>query len=340
MSTDQRAISIKMDSETNNIFTKKASLLAMLDQQQSKSYDLEQIGLVLGGPQKILRNYLSSNDISLNDDQLTQIEQIITSQTQIPIESTPKSIDKINNSQSITYTFNSDETYFHYLFEKQTATTIVNTVYHIRFVTLALCLTVSGWIIWYIRSKPWHYLYSLMIRLCTFLFCIVFFLTTNRKIFQKSIGHFVFWFKILISVQNAICLIILKYWIGEETQPERFPMLIKLYQMLGLLQLNLIILMFCAVDCFHISRKLKIFIGFVISILLTLYAFQITFRMDDEIISRSTIHFTSWLRLSVASLCSSSAQVLCIFLWKQSILLFIKKGKCINIRYTPYIKWS
>ena len=97
--------------------------------------------------------------------------------------------------------------------------------------------------------------------------------------------------------------------------------------------------MFSAIDGFQLSRKLKIFIGFAISVALTGYAFYVTFFMDDEVISTSTIHFNSWLSLSVASLYSSSARVLCIFLWKQNILLLIKKGKCINIRYSPYIKW-
>ena len=66
----------------------------MLEQHQSNSYNLEQIALILGGPQKILHDYLSSNDIPLNDDQLTQIEKIITSN---PTKYTPKSLDETND---------------------------------------------------------------------------------------------------------------------------------------------------------------------------------------------------------------------------------------------------
>ena len=100
----------------------------MLDQHKSNSYDLEQIAFIFGGAEKILHDYLSSNDIPLNDHQLTQIEKIIISQN--PIKCNPKSMDEMNDSQSITYTFNVNETYYHYLFNKQTATKIVHTIYN------------------------------------------------------------------------------------------------------------------------------------------------------------------------------------------------------------------
>ena len=66
--------------------------MAMLDQHPSQSYNLEQIALILGGAEKILYDYLSSNDIALNHDQLTQIEHIITSKN--PIKSNAKSETK------------------------------------------------------------------------------------------------------------------------------------------------------------------------------------------------------------------------------------------------------
>ena len=50
--------------------------------------------------------------------------------------------------------------------------------------------------------------------------------------------------------------------------------------------------------------------------------------VEEEIILISTIHFNSWLKLSIGSIYASSTRILCIFLWKQTILLLIKKVMC------------
>ena len=335
MANDQ-ANTIRMNSfsRSDNNFTKKASLLAILDQHQSNSYNLEQIAFIFGGAENILRDYLSSNDMLLNDEQLTQIEQIITSQN--PIKRTPKSMDEMNDSQSITYTFNKNETYYHYLFNKQTATKIVNTIYYIWWIVFNLCIGASI-IIWdLVGRNSWYYVYSLIVRSYSVLYIISSLLTMNRKVFKKSIGHFVFWFKILTCIQGSICYIILNFWIIKQIPITPISLI---SEILYLLAFNCLILMFCAIDCFQLSRKVKIFIGFAISIVLTAYAIEDTFMLEEEIRSMSTIHFNSWLRLSIGSLYASSSRVLCIFLWKQTILLLLKKGRCVNIRYSPYINW-
>ena len=84
----RQATNVQMHSFTasENHSMKRASLVTMLKQQPSQNYDLEQITLILGGAEKILYDYLSSSDIALNHNQLTQLEQIITSQN--PIKST------------------------------------------------------------------------------------------------------------------------------------------------------------------------------------------------------------------------------------------------------------
>ena len=84
----------------------------------------------------------TANDIPLNDHQLTQIEKVITSKN--PIKRTPKSLDEMNDSQSITYTFNRNETYYHYLFNTQTTKKIVNTLYCIWLIVFNLCVEVQS----------------------------------------------------------------------------------------------------------------------------------------------------------------------------------------------------
>ena len=339
LATDQPSI-IKMysfsgaESVDDNI-TKKASLLAMLEQHQSNNYDMDRIALILGGAEKILYDYLSSNDMTLNDNQLTQIEQMITSQN--PIKRTPNSMDEMNDSQSITYTFNKHETYYHLLFNNRTATKIINAVYNVWWLLFSFCLATLNAVWKYILPTSWYYIYSLTVTSLTMVHGTLLLLTMNRKVFKKSIGHFVFWFKILTSIQNGICSLLLNFCFI--TQIPATPITV-INALLRFLCLILAITIFSAIDCFQLSRKLKIFIGLTVSISFTLGAMQATFFMEDEIISASIIHINSWLTIPIASLYASSKRVLCIFLWKQVILLLVKKDKCINIRYSPYLKWS
>ena len=108
----------------------KASLLAIIEEQKSSTninYDLKEIALILGSPQKILYDYLSSTDITLNSDQLNKIKHIITSQHKIL--SDPAHYEEMNIRQSITYTFNKTDTYYHSLFNHETASRVIKIIY-------------------------------------------------------------------------------------------------------------------------------------------------------------------------------------------------------------------
>ena len=332
----ESTIIIDSFSDFDNNFAKKASLLAMLQQHQSNSYDLEQIALILGGVEKILYDYLSSNDIALNNDQLTQIGQVLTAKN--PIKRTLQSMDEINNSQSITYTFNVNETYYHYLFDKATATKIVKTVSNIYLVAFTVFIASFNGLCAFILGNKlpyWYYTFSLIAQTYLIIHYILLLLTMNRKVFKKSLGHFVFWLKILTSVQQSICSLVLDYGF-QHTESKLIVFFVKVWR---IMQLNLVILMFSAIDCFQLSRKLKILLGFGFFVPLTVYAIHVTFLMEEEIISMSTIYFNSWLKVSVGSLFASATRVLYIFLCKQTVLLLLKKDKCTSIRYSPYIKW-
>ena len=208
---------LKMDSfseckDDDNI-KKKASLLAIIQQQQSSTdinYDLEQIALILGGPQKILYDYLSSTDITLNTDQLSKIEQIITSKQKII--SDPAHYEETNNAQSITYTFNKNDTYYHSLFNHQIASRIIQIIYSKYLVLFTLSLAMVETIWHFIDSSSFsHYVSALLMHICECIYLISLILTINKRILKRSVGHFVFWFKILIAVQSSVCWFILSF---------------------------------------------------------------------------------------------------------------------------------
>ena len=147
--------------------------------------------------------------------------------------------------------------------------------------------------------------------------------------------HFVFWLKIITAVVSSICGLLLRLYFVIDIKITPITIIDDTLQNL---QCTLLTVGFSAIDCFQLSRKSKILIGLSICIGWTVYAIDATLLKEDMITS-STIHFSSWLKLSIGSIVASTSRVLCIFLWKQTFLLLIKKDRCINIRYSPYIKW-
>ena len=98
-------------------------------------------------------------------------------------------MDEINESQSITYIFNANDTYYHYLFNKQTATKIVNIVYNKWLIALAIAIGGAN-LIWKLiepHSRLYGiYIYSIIVLSLCLVYVILIFLTMNRKVFKKS----------------------------------------------------------------------------------------------------------------------------------------------------------
>lgn len=115
----ERAQHIELSTENDII--KKASLLALLEQQSSTNatYDSNDIIAILGGVDKILRDYLSSTDMKLDTSQLTKIAKITTPNPEMQL-------DQNNNRQRIVYTFSTKNTFYHAWFEQHIASRIIN----------------------------------------------------------------------------------------------------------------------------------------------------------------------------------------------------------------------
>ena len=155
-------------------------------------------------------------------------------------------------------------------------------------------------------------------------------LTVNRYIFRKSITHFVFWFKILVAIEVSICWVIL--------EGDTLPWIAAI----GAHFIHLFcIIIYSLIDGFPISQKTKLVAGFGIALVYTFHSIQVSL-FSVAYIEESTIHLipdNEQFKFSIASIYASSMRTLCLFLWKQTILLLIKKERCVNLRYSPYIKW-
>ena len=117
----------KSDDAGIDISTLKANILYQ-HQQSSSNHDhvSQEIVAILGGIDNILTHYLTSNDIKLNRDQLSQLQDTLNSNTLIV--SDPKS--KFENNTQLTYTYNINDTYHHYFFGDKSASNIIHYTFH------------------------------------------------------------------------------------------------------------------------------------------------------------------------------------------------------------------
>ena len=97
------------------------------------------------------------------------------------------------------------------------------------------------------------------------------------------------------------------------------------------------VIIYSSIDGYDISIKLKIFYGISIAVLCSFSAINRTFAVQEN--DDSMIYITSSINFSVLSQIAGDLRVLSIFFWRQTILLFLKKDKCINIRHSPNLKW-
>ena len=309
-----------------------------------------QIIEIFGGIDQIITNYLSSNDIQLTQTQLLNIQQILSNES-IPSKNgvnstsnTPKIVRTVSkfqesNTKAWRYKFSKSNTYIHQLFSNDTAKKIISLLYN----KFLLSLNVIGgliWVIWaWLEYGQWsltYDLYKLIFFSVLALYGTFFALTINKGLLRKSVHHFLFWFKLIVCVQGTICVIWLRYLAFMHGKVR----VLQIWSdVIGRFCTFILVFILSAIDGYQLSRKAKIYCCSGISITFTILAFINTFLVDQEMNERATIHLVGWFSFSIFSISASSWRVLSIFLWKQTILLMIKKNECVNIRHSPYIEW-
>ena len=343
----------------------EAHLQQLQDNQTLESHT-SKIIKIFGGIDQITTDYLSSNDIQLTQLQLQHIQQILCNHDTITVtigndsklpsphfegaKSLPstsnapkigKTVSKFQESNTKTwrYKLSKSNTYIHYLFSNNIANKIISVLYNIYLIFLLLIVGIV-WVIWgSLESAPWnlaYYLYKLILFSILVVHLTFVALTINKEILRKAVRHFLFWYKLIACVQQALCV----WWLRYFALRDRSAGAVEISgDASAQLCTFITVFIFSAFDGYQISRRTKIWLGIGLSIIFTLLAVNATFFVDAKMKEKATIHLADWFSVSVVSVRASSLRILSIFLWKQTILTMIKKNQCINIRHSPYIEW-
>ena len=284
---------------------------------------------ILGGIDQILSDYLKpDSNMILSNDQLQAIENII--------ESKPSETNVADDKQSIVYTFNKSNTFLHSIFGLQRGNKILNLIFNkLLWIIMALANVMAYIFSVMLEFDSFPILICIMLMLIGNVIVLIFILlSVNRNLFNRSIKHFVFWFKTLTVIQTlTITTIIELVYEKEELWSTGYGIVLTFcMRLFGIL----CVIIFSSIDGYAASRGFKFIFGLGMSLLYTKIAVYATFNAK---LVPAEIQISSALNISLRSIQASGYRVLSIFLWRQTILTMIKKDKCVNIRHSPSIKW-
>eukprot|EP01084_Bolivina_argentea_P114163 203304_1 len=315
----------------NNGITKKSLQKLHVEQMlngETNSNNMAQIVDIFGGIDNVMTTYFESNDISLSHNQLEQMHQILT---------TPEKYKQKNKDQDIyvSYKWDINNTVLHSIFTAENSAKIMNVLYN-KTLWILYTIIVIIWSLLYSVLGPtnWRYsLYNIFAGVCfsipLFIFII---LSFNKTAWKLIVFSFDFGIKTGYSFVLGISAIIYDNHrynnIMTNVSSVTLAVIVMLY-----------VICIASLDAIPQMPKLKIVISILLALAFSWMSIQFQFLLpakDDYIIY---INATNTL-FSCHSFISSSTRILAIFLWKQAINAYRRKGRCISITYTPYVQWN
>eukprot|EP01084_Bolivina_argentea_P028338 52686_1 len=346
-------IATQIELSTNDIDNISKSTVNHIHQQnllnnKTNINATDKIVATLGGVDKILTDYLSSeNNLQLAQNQLIQINHIISSATtseNTPAIDTLQQINETSNNNPTTlrhtdYILSKTDTYLHIIFGIENGTKVINFLFGKPFTTLIGLLFLT-FVIWWIffEHSAYFYIYEIIIALIGTLNGICVVMSLNKTLFEASMKTFSFWFKTIVAIQISVSDIILVYvqnYYGDNYENYYLKVFGDVFEHSVVL---ILVILMSSIDGFQAPRQQKIGTNVVLSIGVTIYALITSLKAKQDDVS--LIYFTDTLKFSVYSAFSGGLRVLSIFLWQQTILSIIYKGdKCVNITTSAKMKW-
>eukprot|EP01083_Nonionella_stella_P037214 101456_1 len=298
--------------------------------------DLQQLSSILGGTGNLLTFLLSSesDSVHLNNDQLNQINTIITNTK--PITSTTQDIEDDHIAQlmqiydtdtgrEFTYCFSSNNSFLQYVFGYDRAIKIYNIV-HSKYMVIWFALSL---VFYFAASKGGFVVARIVIMIETVIILIFAILSLNRKCMVMILQTFDFWLKILYNTQ-----VIVTNWAVASA-----------YNTLGTLGIvelfffstwMMVLLLFVAsLDASNVSIYFKMPAAFLPAFGCTVRSLRNRLSASDKDVELIVLGLT----FSCNDLLHDAYQIMAIFFWKQFILTVIRKRRCVLIKYSPFLQW-
>eukprot|EP01084_Bolivina_argentea_P299530 516320_1 len=293
----------------------------------------------------------------LSNSQLQQLHQILTHET--PRKNEPN--NQINNflqlsaikdqsgSELFGYTFDPSNAFMYSIFQENTATKLITIIYHkytIMFLafmyitTQIFSFTVSHYDAWML------FIYSIAVVTILFLpWTILVILSSNKVAFKKVSFSFDFVNKTAWTIMYGVATSIRQY-INVSLDPHNHN-----HTDLWNISRNIecinsaiwIILIVMAVALFDAIPWMGLKSKMLVSILTAIYFTYLSIMWGFLITKESVYVFsipTFGSEFYLHSFMSDCCRIIAIFAWKAAIVSYFRKGKCLSIRYTPFIQWK
>ena len=305
----------------------------------------------LDGIDNVLTLILSSNDIELDNQQLTRIYDVIvrpkSSPTGLNIISAPQDNDEDDKSRKIVYKFDKTDTFIHSIFGDEKANDLFELV-HSKYAFWAANVSalIAVLMRMFLKSVPFKLYYILVcIQWTTGVIGLIFIiLSVNKTACKMVLKTFEFWLKLWFAVVSAITYFIYfrRLYFGYKNgykYSDTYFFYIEICFHLIIIELCIF---FSLVDAIQFKFWVRLTGCTVVSVYFTILFidYNVYNIVTDYDYSKSIIHIDMLnLSVSLISIMGSAYQILCIFFWKQTIMSFRKRDRCVLLKYAPYIEW-
>ena len=283
---------------------------------------------ILGGIDNILMMVLSSDNVELNNHQLSQLHQRLISK-QIIKESNANG-QEIQGQIEYTHCFIQSNTFLHLVFGRNYGQKLFNFIYSPY---LIYSIYIGCFITYILHIYFRFFMVSIPLYIIITVWIIFILLSINRKAFKLTIETFTFWIKILYTLRFIIATLIVRYdhfYIASRCIMNFWWVL--LYSFIDGLQLPFLFVILLGINfAAHFS-----WIYIAISLNKTYLP------VIDQYIDIDFSRFGLKTSFSLLSMVQGAALILALFFWRAIILKIVhrKSKKCVIIRSTPYYKWS
>eukprot|EP01084_Bolivina_argentea_P276402 471618_1 len=315
----------------------------ILNNGNNKVNTMEIVG-IFGGIDQVITTYLESKDVMLSFDQIQRLHGVLTTPIKIieyqqnkltRIEKDDENINESGDEKQITYTFDISDSYLHHLCQEKTNSNITKIIYS----NLTMILVAITPIIWFVLGmivgrSIYYYVYSIVMWSAIQIpWLILNILSFNKVAFKLVIRSFDFWIKTFYAMFLTLTIFIYANHLYGNT-------LQRIYDITAVIVTVLIIIFIASFDAlYRLKKKWKsgLTVLFAIWFSWNSVKYQFIAATADDYVLHIKLTNSS---ISSHSLIASSSRILAIFMWKQAINAFRKKGKAISITISPYIGWK
>eukprot|EP01084_Bolivina_argentea_P024312 45311_1 len=307
-----------------------------------------QIVEIFGGIENVLNICLGGNLTVLNNNKLQTLNQIIQTQSQYKQYKhankniqTQKIVNNIHikkeDATEFEYTFDENNTLLHSICTQTKAHKIKKWVDNkivlaLVIITILISITLGVVLLW---DSVVSNVYEMT---CLSLFWVPWLilkhLLFNKRAFKLCIKTFDYWIKVGYGIIYGIAIVF------HQTPPVNGFTLVHIRKCINIIFTVLVISYISSFDAVNTSKKKKLSISVSVALLCSFLAMYCQLFDPEEFDYKIRIQVSESTHIiSIQSIMASSMRIIALFIWKQAINTYCRKGKAVLLSTAVKIVW-